>query len=291
MKKWMTVLLSITLIVSITACGQKADNVEAGGSQPASATNQPTPASKVETTKGVPTAEELIKKTSEASQKLKSYSMDSKMDQNISVTVDGKKQEQKLNMSMKTDMIQEPIAMYQEIKMTIPGMDQAQDIKQYITQEGIYMQSQGTWTKLPDTTKDQLMGTIKNQASPEKQLEQFKSITKDTKVTDDGGNYVMSATVSGENVKELAKKMVNSSGSANPQMDAMMEQMNIKSMKMTYAIKKDEYTPVSMNVEMTMDMDQQGQKISMDMKMDSTFSNYNKVAEIKVPAEALKSAS
>ncbi|MNV85939.1 hypothetical protein D3C71_1799270 [compost metagenome] len=153
------------------------------------------------------------------------------------------------------------------------------------------MQSQGTWTKLPDTTKDQLMGTIKNQASPEKQLEQFKSITKDTKVTDDGGNYVMSATVSGENVKELAKKMVNSSGSANPQMDAMMEQMNIKSMKMTYAIKKDDYTPVSMNVEMTMDMDQQGQKISMDMKMDSTFSNYNKVAEIKVPAEALKSAS
>lgn len=57
------------------------------------------------------------------------------MDQNISVTVDGKKQDQKVNMNMKTDVIQEPIAMYQEIKMTMPGNDQTQEIKQYITQE------------------------------------------------------------------------------------------------------------------------------------------------------------
>lgn len=291
MRKWTSMLLTVPLLLSITACGQKGEVAPAGASQPAAGMNQPTATSKVETTKGMPTVEELIKKTSEASQKLKSYSMDTKMDQNISVTVDGKKQDQKVNMNMKTDVIQEPIAMYQEIKMAMPGNGQTQDIKQYITQEGIYMQSQGTWTKLPDNTKDQLMATIKNQASPDKQLEQFNSITKDTKVTEDGGNYVMSATISGDSVKELAKKLMNSSGSNNPQMNAMMEQMNIKSMKMTYAIKKDEYIPMSMNVEMTMDMDQQGQKISMDMKMDNTFSNHNKVAEIKVPAEALKSAS
>lgn len=291
MRKWTSMLLTVPLLLSITACGQKGESAPTGASQPAAGMNQTTATSKVETTKGVPTAEELIKKTSEASQKLKSYSMDTKMDQNISVTVDGKKQDQKVNMNMKTDVIQEPIAMYQEIKMTMPGNDQAQDIKQYITQDGIYMQSQGTWTKLPDNTKDQLMAIIKNQASPDKQLEQFNSITKDTKVTEDGGNYVMSATISGDSVKELAKKLMNSSGSNNPQMNAMMEQMNIKSMKMTYTIKKDEYIPMSMNVEMTMDMDQQGQKISMDMKMDNTFSNHNKVAEIKVPAEALKNAS
>ncbi|MBP1991793.1 DUF6612 family protein [Paenibacillus eucommiae] len=282
MKKWTVMVSAIILVMVISACGNNVKDGESG------ATIKPTD-NKVES-KGVPTVEELIKKTTEASQGFKSYSMDIKMDQNMSIDANGTKQDQKVNMEIKTDMIKEPLAMYQEIKTNVPGLPEAQEIKQYITQEGIYTQTQGTWMKLPDETKDQLMASINAQGSPEKQLEQFNSITKDTKVTEDGDNYVMSAEVSGDSVKELAKKLMSGSGSPNPQLEAMMGSMNITHMKLTYVINKKEYLPVSMNVEMNMDMDQEGQKIGMEMKMDSSFSNYNEVKEIKVPQEALDSA-
>lgn len=39
-----------------------------------------------------------------------------------------------------------------------------------------------------------------------------------------------------------------------------------------------------------MNMEQEGQKMTMDMKMNSTFSNHNNVENIEVPQEMLDSA-
>jgi len=41
---------------------------------------------------------------------------------------------------------------------------------------------------------------------------------------------------------------------------------------------------------MMMEMEQNNQKMTMNMKMDTSFSNHDKVAEIKIPQEALDSA-
>ncbi|MDF2669974.1 MAG: hypothetical protein K0R67_2280 [Paenibacillus sp.] len=294
MKKWTVMVSTVISLMVIAGCGNSTDTVKEENTGNIANTGNtgatPSKVDKGEPKENVPTVEELIKKTIEASQSLKSYSMDIQMDQNMSTEANGNLQEQKINMTIKTDMIKEPLTMYQEIKMNIPGMPQAQETKQYITQEGLFTQAQGKWIKLPDEANNQLLSSLNGQGSPEKQLEHFNTISKDTKVSEEGNNYVLKATVSGDSVKELAKQLMNSSGSANPELETMMGQMNITHLKLTYVIQKKEYLPVRMNVEMIMDMKQDTNKIAMDMKMDSAFSKYNEIKEIKVPQEVLDSA-
>ncbi|MBN3525130.1 DUF6612 family protein [Paenibacillus apiarius] len=282
MKKWTAVLLSAMLVLGITACGNAKEAT--GGNNTAAEQ----PAGETKETAAAPTVDELIQKTADASKDLKSFSMDASVKQNITVSQGDQKQEQKVDMQMKTDMTKEPLNMYQEIKMSIPDQGE-QDIKQYITQEGIYSQVAGTWTKVPDEMKDQLMATVEASAKPEQQLEQFKSISKDAKVSVEGNDYVLSADLSGEGLKELAKSLMSQSGN-DQQTAALMEQMNIKNIKITYGVNKDTYLPTKSDVNMTMDMEQDGQGMSMEMIMTSTFSKHNEVGEIKVPQEVLDSA-
>jgi hypothetical protein len=264
MGKYKVLLLSVVIIMSITACGKAPDSPKA-----------------------LPTALELITETSKASLALKSFTMDLQMNQDIVITSGETNQSQNIKMDMKSDIINEPMEIHQEINMSMPGATEAQHVNQYIMQEGIYTQAQGVWTKLPDDQKDQLLAAALEQAKPEKQLEHFKTITKDTKISKDGNNYILSADVSGDNVKELAKSFLAASGSSTPEMTELMGKMNFTSIKMTYMIDQNNYLPVHMNVDMVMDMELQGEKMAMNIKMESSFSNHNKVAEIKVPQEAL----
>jgi len=55
-------------------------------------------------------------------------------------------------------------------------------------------------------------------------------------------------------------------------------------------VNKETYLPVGTDVNMVMEMEQEGQKITMNMKMTSTFSNHNQVEAIEIPQEALDSA-
>lgn len=272
MKKWIAVLLSAMLVLSMTACGAK----ESGGKTEAAAKE-----------KKAPTVDELLQKTTDASKNMKSFSADIQMKQNIEISQGEQKQNQKVEMKMKTDITKDPLQMYQEIKMSVPnGGDQ--EIKQYITQKGIYSFMDGSWKKIPDSMKDEMLKSIEGSANPEKQLEQIKSAAKDMKVAEEGNNYILTADLSGENMKELAKSFM--SDAENKQMAAMIEQMNIKSIKLKYSVDKEKYLPTKSDVNMTMEMEQSGQKISFDMEMTSTVSKHNEVGEITVPKEVLDSA-
>lgn len=287
MRRWTGVLLAVILAFGMTACGQeKGANGAGDGGAPQNGSNNAQGAGE----KTALTLDELIQKTAEASSGLNSFSMEASVNQNISVTQGDQKQDQKIDMTMKNDTTKEPLGVYQEIQMSVPGSGN-QEIKQYITDEGVYSGMNGTWTKLQDDTKDQLIASLEQSISPEKQLEQFKSIAGETKVTEEGDEYVITAEVSGDGVKELAKSLMNQSGGANEQTAAMMEQMNIKDIKINYAVNKDTFYLTKANVEMTMDMEAEGQSVSFEMKMNSMISKHNELAEIKVPQEVLDSAA
>ncbi|CAK4869419.1 unnamed protein product [Aphanomyces euteiches] len=238
--------------------------------------------------KGAPAALELIEKTAKASESLKSFTMDMRVDQKMTMTGGEIKQDQNIHMDMTTDIIKEPMQMHQEIKITAPSIPGGQNITQYISQDGVYVKSQDAWMKMPDAQKDQLMAAALQQANLETQLESFKKIIKDTKVTVEGDNYIMTANVSGDSVKELAKTLMPSTG-GSAESSALLDQMNITSMSLKYIIDKKSSFPVKMDVALVMNMNQAEQKIAMEMKMESAFLNQNKVAEIKVPQEALDS--
>ncbi|OBZ08802.1 hypothetical protein A8L34_21825 [Bacillus sp. FJAT-27264] len=286
MKKWTTVLLGAFLTISLTACGNNegAKNT-AGASDPVATTATNEVATNGDAKSGTPTVEELIQKTTEASQSLQSFAMESKIEQNIKMKQGETSQDQKVNMTMTSEIIKEPMQMHQEILMDLAGQGE-QKIEQYITADGIYTHTGEEWIKLPSEMTAQMTEMVKESGSPEKQLEQFKSIAKDTKISEEGDTYLLTAEVSGDSVKELAKSYLDQASNGDPQMTALMEQMNIKSMKISYAVDKKTYLPTKTNVDMVMDMEASGQNISLDMKMTGDLSKHNEIKEIKVPDEA-----
>lgn len=282
MKKWIVGLMAMVLVLGITACGKDKEdggNTANGGStDKVGAVNSQT----------VPTLEELLTKSADASKDLKSLSMDAEVNQDLVITQGDQKQEQKIIMKIASDIIKDPMQLVQEIKMTLPGQSDT-DMKQYVTEDGVFVNVGGVWSKQPDETRDELLASMEDSANPQKQLEQFKTISKDTKITAEGDEYVLTADVSGDAVKDLAKELMSQSGGKTEEVAAMIEQMNIKSIKITSAVNKDTYLATRANVNLVMEMEQEGSSISMNMVMKSTFSKYNEISEIKVPQEALDS--
>ncbi|WP_454193366.1 DUF6612 family protein [Paenibacillus sp. Marseille-Q7038] len=294
MKKWNVFMMGIILVLVLAACGNNDAEPSTGGTtEGAPAGNEQTSGNN-ENIKNedqqTPTAEELLTRITEASKGIKSYSMDSKVEQNLTVTMEGQEQKQDVNMDMKTDLVLNPVAAYQEIKTSMPGQEGTQEIKQYITEDGVYTQMGDAWMSLPEEATAPLLEQMKNQSNAGSQFEQLSSIANDLAVEEEGDVYWLKANLSGDKVKELATTMLSQSGATDPQMAAMMQQMNIKSMDISYSVDKETYYPKDLVYSMNMDMDMDGQALAIIMKMDSSLRDYNKTESIKVPQDVIDSA-
>lgn len=287
MKKWTAVLLGAILIMSLAACGK--DDKAAGDATPppteqgTTTTEETPPAEEAPKEDALPTAEELLQKSAEASQNLKSFAMKGDIKQHI--VVEGEqKQEQNVSIELDSQLTLDPVEMMQDFVMDSPDGKVA--MKQYITEDGIYMQMDDQWMQVPQESEQEIRdGLDMDSASPEQQVEQFKSIAKDFKVAEEGDIYVLTADVSGDSLKELAKSMMNQAN--DPQMEAMMDQMELKNIHIVYGVQKDTYLPSTTDLDMTMVMDAEGEKVTLDMKMKSSYSKHNEIDKIEVPKEAL----
>lgn len=277
-------IIGALLAVSLAACGNDTDK---SATPPAGNETTTESNNTGEQNAAVPTLDELLAKTGEATKALKSFTTEANIDQKIKLDAGEQSQDQQVKTSLKMDIIKDPMMIYQEMELDMSG--QKQNVKQYITSDKIYSQVGDQWVAIPEDQTKALIEQLKASMNPEKELDQFKKVKDDVKITEEGDNYVLNADVSGDNVKELAKSVMEQNGS-DAQMKAMLDQMNIKSMKMKYLINKETSLMEKIDVEMVMEMEQNNQKMTMDMKMDTSFSNHDKVAEIKIPQEALDSA-
>ncbi|WP_110933972.1 DUF6612 family protein [Paenibacillus bouchesdurhonensis] len=292
MKKLTAVLLGAVLLVGITACGKEkeAANANANTPAPTNANASANEAPSAQAEDALPTIDELITKSSEASKDLKSFKMDADIEQKMTIVQGDQEMKQDINIAMTMDVQQDPIAIYQEMTMDM-GEAGKTEVKQYVTNDGIYTLADGTWVKLPNEMMADMVAQMEAAANPEAQLEQFKAIAEDSKVTEEGDEYIMSADLSGEGLKELAKNLMSQSGGGSAEETAaMMEMMNIKNIKISNTINKETYLPTKSDVYMEMDMDVEGQSISMVMVMKSTISKQNELEEIKVPQEVIDTA-
>lgn len=282
MKKWTSIAVGLLAAISITACGSNSAAPQEAA--PAASTGTATQA------EALPTAQELIEKVASEGANLKSFHMQSSINQDMKITAGENTQDQKLNMTIDMDYVGEPLGVYSEIVTEMPGVAEKTTMKQYITEKAAYMENAGTWMKLPDATITELVEQMKAQGNPEEQLKQLSSILDEVTVSEKDGQYFMEAKISGDNVKALAEKFLSQSGAADEQLSAMLQQMNLKSMEISYLIDKKTYFPLSSTVKMQMDMSMDGQSLDMSMAMDATFSKLNEVEAISIPQEVIDSA-
>lgn len=296
MKKiWTTALLGAALTLTMAACGNNAANNAAGPAVTeapgAAATASPT-AETNETNgaaQGTPTAEELMTRANEASMNLESFAIETDVSQIITMTVEGEQQTQNVAMSGRSEFVKTPLSMHQVMDMSIPGAGE-QQIEQYMTEQGVYSKMGDQWIIMNDDLAAEIQATIDQSQNLQQQLEQFRALTDSTVVSEEGDEYVLTADVSGDEVRSLAQSYMNQSGAADPQLEAMMEQMEITNMKIHYAVDKETYMPTRTYVEMSMNMTAEGQEVSLDMTMEGIISEHNEIGPIEVPQEVLDNA-
>lgn len=293
MKKWKCSIIGMILVLMLAACGTEnqevtpTDEADTGATTGADNIEESTEPPVEEASGEIPTAEELLKQVSESSSSIESYSMDTNITQNITMAVEGQEQSQDVEMNMKQDMVLSPIAVYQEITTSMPELGGDQEIMQYITEEAIYSQVDGSWMKLPQESIGPLVEQFKAQGSAAEQYDQLNSIASEIEVTEEGELYWLKANLSGDGVKDLAQEMIAQQGAADPQMAAMMEQMDIKSIDLSYSVNKETYYPADMTYNMEMSMEMEGQNVTIVMAMDGSFSEYNELDGIEIPQEVL----
>ncbi|CAM3962989.1 DUF6612 family protein [Saccharibacillus endophyticus] len=296
MKKLWTAVFSAMLVVSITACGNNeetattetpaATDTTAPAEAPAAEATETPAAEEPAAEASSMSAEELLNKAQEATKELKSYNMVANIDQ--SMTLNGEENTSKTNMN--TDIVLDPaISGYQEIKTDAAGA--STDIKQYITADAVYMEVEGQWRKLPEEQRSQMMATLESGSNLESSFDQFKSVASDMKVTEEGDDYVLTASLSGDKIKSMASDML---GGSDEQSAAALDQMNIEEMNLTYALNKETFYPTKSLIDMTMSAESgegdQAMSMSMHMVMDSTISKHNEIEAITVPQDVVDSA-
>ena len=281
MKKIFISFLSLMVIFVLAACSDKADPVNSNVK------------SKKEDSL---TLQEVFEKTTEASKNLKSVHSDLELKQTMSVP--GQSENMNINSTVSVDMVLDPIAMHQKMKMNIEGGDesvqgQAMDTEAYLSKEGFFMfePTSGVWMQLPKELSDTVLQMPEQQMNPAEQLNQLKEFADDFSFKQDDAQYILSLKASGDKfdqfLKDNAKQLMPDQLKEN---EELFNNLKFKNVEYEIFIDKKTFDITKLNMTQELEMAIEDQKMTMKQEMKSTYTDYNKIKEIKVPQEVLDNA-
>lgn len=236
---------------------------------------------------GVPTVDEIFQRASEAAGALSSYSSTSILRMNMTGTFDGQSEEQAYEVRTAMDLIREPLQLFQSMRISMDGG--TQDLKQYVTEEGVYSHVDGMWIKHSEDTSSELISAMK-EALIDKQLEQYRLFAKDMKVSVQDKAYELHADFSGEILDNFRSALIQQMANGNRDISDMLNKMEIQNVKLSYVVDKNTYLPTKLSMVLSVGMDVDGQGFSMGLMLDSTFSKFGEIKPIHLPQEAIDTA-
>lgn len=307
MKSLKTMLVGILAVMLLTACGNSSNgasgnaegNVEAEETTNDETTNATTEEEEVgasEETEGTEeteelTAEEVLQKSTEAMAALSSYSMEMVSDQEITMAGEDTI---KMVTTTTTDMSLNPMAMYQVTSIEdADGMMEGMENESYFSEDGFFMYDSmaGQWFKMPEEFTAQLNAMSELQGSPAEQLEMLKDYTDKITMTEEEDHYVLNFEGSGEQFNEMAGMIGGMMGDGmGEMMQEMLSMMTVNQLSYLVHIDKESFYQTKVLLNMDMEMDVDGEKVSSIQVMDSTLTNFDEVGEITVPQEVIDSA-
>jgi hypothetical protein len=235
---------------------------------------------------------EVFEKSLKAMKTVESFGMD--MDVKVNFDENGKKG--LVNSKLQAEVIQEPFAMHQQMQMTMMGEGQEQEqafsTEMYMSEQGIYMfnPEMGQWMKLPAETLEHMKKMNSLQQNPSQQLEKLREFVDDFSFTEEGDEYVLSLSSSGEKFQKLIEDQLKVGIKDPAQLEEMLQNLNIKKIEYTIKIDKETYYQTGIDLNMEVDFTADGKTASMNQSVTGSLNKFNEIKEIKVPEEALNSA-
>lgn len=238
------------------------------------------------------TLEEVLNKSVEASESLKSFSMSMEMAQEMASDLE--EDTIKIESSVNMDIVTEPMAYYQNMSMTMEGSEEAVEMESYFsTKDGLFLYDAAgqTWMKFPSEMSDQLIQLSDQQTNPAEELKKLQEFVDDFKFEQDDANFILSLNASGEKfnsfIKEIALQGLPPELAANTE---LMENMVINELQYTFVLDKTTFYPTKLDIKMNMDMTTDGQTINIIQNMNGEYTKYNELTEINIPEDVLKTA-
>jgi uncharacterized glyoxalase superfamily protein PhnB len=237
------------------------------------------------------TLEEVLSKSTIASEELKSFSV--KLDMSQQMSSDSESESMNIDSVIDMDVTTEPTAFYQKMTMSMEGAEDSHDIESYFTEEGMFLYDGAgdQWMKFPKEMSDDLLQMSSQQTNPGEELKKLQQFVDDFTFEQDAKGYILKLKANGEKfndfVKETAAETLPPELAANGE---MLNNMKINGVEYEIVIDKETFYPSVLNMIMEMEMAAEGQTIAMKQNMNGQYSNYNKVETITVPQEVIDTA-
>ena len=228
------------------------------------------------------TPEQALNKVAEASKNIKN----TEFSVIVSTESTSGDKTRKIEAKITGAVINEPLAIHAntEIKSTRTTL-----LDMYIKDNVLYAKNDGRepWLKTSDSKFLSRFESYKQITNSEKAMEFYKKNTKDFKMTEENGNYVLTYSGNGDQFKDLMNSLIESSGGQlNAKAFNDIEFKNNVNIKLV--VSKD-FNPVSNEVTMEIAKKNSSTPTSLKLVQSVTYSKINQVNSIDLP-EATKNA-
>lgn len=292
MKKWTKGIAASLLILTLSACGSGEEPKVEADTKTGTAGNSED-ANKAKEKKEL-TAQEVYQKSLEASESINSMHADFTIQQNMKTTGEE-------NLSMKNDiaitmdMVTEPMALHQ--KMVVKGdAEGSMDIEMYGEGDELYIQMQemeGGWLSVPAEMQDEILSGM-DSSNAMMDLEVFKDFTEEFTLEEQGEEYILNLSASGEQFGELLKELMDQTAMGSQGMEgeeeAPMENLEVKKIELTLHIDKETYYTNSFDMKLDAIMDITGYQTVTIQTIHAKMSKINELEEIVIPDEVRNNA-
>lgn len=238
------------------------------------------------------TLSEVFNKAQEVSENVNSSH--TKMDITQAYSSQDSEEEFESTIQLEMDLIQEPLAMYQEMSMSM-GDFGAMDTEVYYTDEGFFLKNpeEDNWMKLPSDDLDDLQELINtgpdaaiDYASLEKYIEDFSFEQNDEQ-------YILNLKVSGDGFSDLVREELASTGMMDAMGDEVMEEledMKVHQLEYEIFIDKDTFETTDFNLVLDMEFSVGEETLRIKQDAEAEISQVNEITEISIPEEVVENA-
>ncbi|MGN7401322.1 DUF6612 family protein [Cytobacillus praedii] len=285
MKKTFSILAGFLLVFMLAACNQTAKPVD----EPVKDNEKASETEKAEEKTSELTLEEVMNKSTEASEGLKSFSV--KMDLTQDMTDQGELNVQTTSV-IDMNIVTEPMAYYQKMKMSMGEEAESFETESYFSEAGMFFYEPSTsqWMKFPQEMTDTFLQMSGQQSNPGEELKKLQQFVEDFTFEQDSNNYILKLKASGEKFNDFIKETAVQQLPPEMSAEDALSGMKINAVEYEILVDKKTFYPVELNMDMDLEMTIEGQTIAMKQKMNGQYSNYNSVDAITVPQEVIDSA-
>ncbi|GAK03977.1 hypothetical protein JCM19037_2345 [Geomicrobium sp. JCM 19037] len=296
MKKMNMLLSTSALMLVLAACGDEDTETDADVNEEATQEEEtdaePVEDEEVDTeTSDSSEAEEILMQSMEAMEQVNSFRSEMDMDQTISF--DG--EDMVMDSSAVMEVIVDPMMFSQTMTMPDPMSEEEMEMEQYMDEDGtlyMYDEMSGEWLKM----SGEMMG-MENledfQMAPQDQLEMLLEYANELSVEDEGDRYALTIEGSGDDLMELTREltqMQQGDQQMAAEMDQIFQQMDINVFDYVIYINKDTYYQEEMTMNLEMEIEEEGETMTMVQETHATFYDFDEVESIEIPQEALDNA-